>query len=121
MKFAKIFERGDQQILVHLDNNDEKDGNPCIKIMFQLDDWTFASIIPTFDGQDVDENYRRAQKAFEELTDEKAFDMVEKLREDLLRQTEPMPVSWPCNDCKKHPCDEDTFGQCGKHPKGGAA
>lgn len=82
MKFAKIFERGDDQVLVRLDNS--SGGFPQVSVIFEINGG-FVSLNPTFEGPDDAANERAARKAFDGMTDTDAvFALVDKTKADIL-------------------------------------
>jgi hypothetical protein len=76
-KSAKLFERGDDQVLAYVTS--DKDG-PCIQVVFWHEG---IEVAPKIGFKDTDEGWDLRDEAFEKITEESTFTMRAKLLADV--------------------------------------
>ena len=74
--FAKLFEKDGKQVLVKIDT-DPVDYNPEIRFFFEPEKLGVCSIAISY-KDDSDKSWDSADKAFAEVTEEKAFNVADK-------------------------------------------
>lgn len=79
--FAKLYGNDDNQVLVKLDTSDE--GNPEVRFFFEPKGLGVCSVAMSW-NDDSDESWDKAEKAFANVTEERARSMAEKVLKDLL-------------------------------------
>ena len=87
-EFAKLYESGSDQVLVLIQAGDE---GPEVRVFFYPEDLGLGLCSGALQWEtDNDEDWRKAERAFELMSEEKARGMVDKLHAQLL---EIMPVT----------------------------
>lgn len=79
--FAKLFGKDDDQVLVKLDSDSET-GNPEVRVYCQPKNLGVCSCALGWDNDSTD-SWGKAEKAFEEMTEEKARHIVATLVKSL--------------------------------------
>lgn len=73
--WAKLFERDGKQVLVT--NDQDEDGNPCVKISAKPKGLGVSSLSIGF--KDTEEGYELCDKCFEKMDEGKAFDLAQQI------------------------------------------